>query len=157
MDNYFEKITQEELLEKAKESDDKNFYKGSKDQDANPTEVPDPQTGELVPYEEPIYSEKEQEAVKIQFRDWDDCVNKTYYVLKDEFENTVGQSVGIQFREYGMNTLQEAMASLYTFNDTTFAVKFKDLSKLEFYCFRCCCEAESRRCGRQRCCQDRYR
>lgn len=109
---------------------DANFYKGSKDKDANPTEVPDPQTGELVPYEEPIYSEKEEEAVKIQFRDWDDCVNKTYYVLKDEFENTVGQAVGIQFREYGMNTLQEAMASLYTFNDTTFAVKFKDLSKL---------------------------
>ena len=109
---------------------DANFYKGSKDKDANPTEVPDPQTGELVPYEEPIYSEKEEEAVKIQFRDWDDCVNKTYYVLKDEFENTVGQAVGIQYREYGMNTLQEAMASLYTFNDTTFAVKFKDLSKL---------------------------
>lgn len=109
---------------------DANFYKGSKDENANPTEVPDPQTGELVPYEEPIYSEEAQEAVKIQFRDWDDCVNKTYYVLKDEFENTVGQSVGIQYREYGMNTLQEAMASLYTFNDTTFAVKFKDLSKL---------------------------
>ena len=110
--------------------DDENFYKGSKDKAANPTEVPDPQTGELVEYEEPIYSEEAQEAVKIQFRDWDDCVNKTYYVLKDEFENTVGQSVGIQYREYGMNTLQEAMASLYTFRDTTFAVKFKDLSKL---------------------------
>lgn len=110
--------------------DNDNFYKGSKDKDANPAEVPNPQTGELEPYKEPFYSEEKQDAVKIQFRDWDDCVNKTYYVLKNEFENTVGQSVGIQFREYGMNTLQEALASLYKFGDTTFDVEFKDLSKL---------------------------
>ena len=115
-----------------------NFYKGSKDKEANPEQVPDPQTGELEPYEEPIYSEKEQDAVKIQFRDWDDCVNKTYYVLKDEFEDSVGQAVGIQFREYGMNTLQEAMASKYendlpsryTDKPTKFDVEFTDFTKL---------------------------
>jgi phage tail sheath protein FI len=54
------------------------------------------------------------DAWKIQFRDWDDCVNKTYYVDAESFSSTVGQSVGIQYREYGMNTLQEAIASIYT-------------------------------------------
>ncbi|MEE3309702.1 hypothetical protein, partial [Sharpea azabuensis] len=50
------------------------------------------------------------EAVKVQFRDWDDVTNKTHYVLKDEVESTIGQTVGIQFREYGFNTKQEALA-----------------------------------------------
>lgn len=67
-----------------------------------------------------------ENAVKIQFKDWDDCVNKTYYVLKDDFEKTFGQAVGIQFREYGMNTLQEALAGI--FSDKT--IKFEDLSKI---------------------------
>lgn len=115
------------------------FYKGSKDASANPAEVTDPKTGELVPYEEPIYSEDAEEAVQIKFRDWDDCVNKTYYVLKKDFEDSVGQSVGIQYREYGMNTLQEAIASLYTNAlpskytgkaSTTFDIEFTDLSTL---------------------------
>ena len=115
------------------------FYKGSKDASANPAVVPDPKTGELVPYEEPIYSEDAEEAVQIKFRDWDDCVNKTYYVLKKDFEDSVGQSVGIQYREYGMNTLQEALASIYTNAlpskytgkaSTTFDIEFTDLSTL---------------------------
>jgi phage tail sheath protein FI len=115
------------------------FYKGSKDASANPAVVPDPKTGELVPYEEPIYSEDAEEAVQIKFRDWDDCVNKTYYVLKKDFEDSVGQSVGIQYREYGMNTLQEALASIYKNAlpskytgeaSTTFNIEFTDLSTL---------------------------
>lgn len=57
------------------------------------------------------------EAVKIQFRDWDDCALKTHYVLKNNtegfsnvgFEESVGQAAGITFREYGMNSKQEAL------------------------------------------------
>lgn len=53
-----------------------------------------------------------QNAVKIQFRDWDDVTNKTHYVLQDEFRESIGQTVGIQFREYGFNTKQEALAAI---------------------------------------------
>jgi len=49
-------------------------------------------------------------ASKIQFRDWDDVTDKTYYVDTTAFTETVSQAVGIQYREYGMNTLQEALA-----------------------------------------------
>lgn len=56
------------------------------------------------------YCTEPQDAVKIQFRDWDDLTNKTHYVLQKEFEDSVGQTVGIQFREYGFNTKQEALA-----------------------------------------------
>ena len=78
------------------------------------------------------------DAWKIQFRDWDDCVNKTYYVDAETFSSTVGQSVGIQYREYGMNTKQEALASIYTNNDlpsitgnnTEFKVEFTLLSEI---------------------------
>lgn len=56
------------------------------------------------------YCTDPQDAVKIQFRDWDDVTNKTHYVLQKEFEDSVGQTVGIQFREYGFNTKQEALA-----------------------------------------------
>lgn len=56
------------------------------------------------------YCTEPQDAVKIQFRDWDDVTNKTHYVLQKEFEDSVGQTVGIQFREYGFNTKQEALA-----------------------------------------------
>lgn len=60
---------------------------------------------------------KTAEAVKIQFRDWDDCALKTHYVLKNNnenfenigFEESVGQAAGITFREYGMNSKQEAL------------------------------------------------
>lgn len=58
------------------------------------------------------YCHEPLEAVKIQFRDWDDVSNKTHYVLKEEFESTIGQTIGIQFREYGFNTLQEDLATL---------------------------------------------
>ena len=68
-----------------------------------------------------------EDAVKIQFKDWDDCVNKTFYVLKDEFEDTCGQAVGIQFRECGMNTLQEALAMKL---DKDHEVKVTDLSQI---------------------------
>ena len=68
-----------------------------------------------------------EDAVKIQFKDWDDCVNKTFYVLKDEFEETCGQAVGIQYREYGMNTLQEALAMKL---DKDHEVKVTDLSQI---------------------------
>lgn len=57
-------------------------------------------------------TEPPKDAVKIQFRDWDDVTNKTHYVLKEEFEKSVGQTVGIQFREYGFNTKQEALATI---------------------------------------------
>lgn len=56
------------------------------------------------------YCTEPQDAVKIQFRDWDDVTNKTHYVLKKDFEDSIGQTVGIQFREYGFNTKQEALA-----------------------------------------------
>lgn len=81
------------------------------------------------------------DAWKVQFRDWDDCVNKTYYVDAESFSSTVGQSVGIQYREYGMNTLQEAIASIYSndlpyktestsANTTEFTVEFETLSEI---------------------------
>ena len=58
------------------------------------------------------YCTNPQDAVKIQFRDWDDVTNKTHYVLQQEFRDSVGQAVGIQFREYGFNTKQEALAAI---------------------------------------------
>lgn len=67
-------------------------------------------------------------AWKIQFRDWDDCVNKTYYVDASAFSASVGQAVGIQFREYGMNTLQESLAAIVTSRE--WDVEFKDLSTI---------------------------
>ena len=98
--------------------DDGNFYKG-------------------VQTSSTIYCKDPKEAIKIQFRDWDDCVNKEYYVLEDDFKNTVGQAVGIQFREYGMNTLQEAIAAKYEYagadpitGTSSFNVKFTDLSTI---------------------------
>ena len=75
-------------------------------------------------------------AVKIQFRDWDDCVNKTFYVLKDDFENSFAQSVGVQYREYGMNTLQEALAMRGTVDGGTlegFEVKLESLNTISTY------------------------
>lgn len=64
---------------------------------------------------------------KIQFRDWDDCVNKTFYVEQSAFEPTVAQAVGIQYREYGMNTLQEALAMN---DEDKLVVSVTDLSKV---------------------------
>ena len=52
------------------------------------------------------------DAVKIQFRDWDDNINKTYYVEKDKFEKSVGQAVGIEFREYNFNDNQQVLAAI---------------------------------------------
>ena len=72
--------------------------------------------------------EDKLDAVKIQFKDWDDCVNKTHYVLKEDFEKSVGQAVGIQFREYGMNTLQEALAGI--FEDEEYNVEYKDMTQV---------------------------
>ena len=71
---------------------------------------------------------EKEEAVKIQFRDWDDCVNKTHYVLKEDFKKSVGQAVGIQYREYGMNTLQEALAGI--FENEEYTVTYEDLSQI---------------------------
>ena len=51
-------------------------------------------------------------ALKIVFRDWDDITNKTHYVLSADFVNSVGQAAGIQFREYGFNTKQEALIAV---------------------------------------------
>ena len=71
---------------------------------------------------------------KIQFRDWDDCVNKTFYVEQSAFEPTVAQAVGIQYREYGMNTLQEALAmndeTVTAINNEKMVVSVTDLSKV---------------------------
>lgn len=55
---------------------------------------------------------EEKDAAKIQFRDWDDNLNKTYYVDVEEFEQSVGQAVGIEFREYGYNDNQQVLAAI---------------------------------------------
>lgn len=73
------------------------------------------------------FCEEPVDAVKIQFRDWDDCVNKTFYVVKKDFEDSVGQAIGIQYREYGMNTLQESLAMNV---DETIAVSVSALSDI---------------------------
>lgn len=49
------------------------------------------------------------EAVKLQFKDWDDCTTKTYYVNKAEANASVGQAAGIAYREYGMSDNSEAL------------------------------------------------
>lgn len=49
-------------------------------------------------------------AVKLQFKDWDDCTTKTYYVNAEETEKTCAQAVGIAYREYGMSDNSEALA-----------------------------------------------
>ena len=48
-------------------------------------------------------------AYKLQYRDWDDGTTKTSYVEESSFTNTRGQAGGIQFREYGFSTPQEAL------------------------------------------------
>ena len=58
------------------------------------------------------YCSAPEAALKIVFRDWDDITNKTHYVLSADFVNSVGQAAGIQFREYGFNTKQEALIAL---------------------------------------------
>lgn len=88
---------------------DSNFYKG---------------LGSATMCEEP------KDAVKIQFKDWDDCVNKTNYVLKDDFRRSTGQAVGIQFREYGMNTLQEALAGIFTFDNKKYTIEYHDMTNI---------------------------
>jgi hypothetical protein len=55
-----------------------------------------------------------ENALKLQFTDWDDCNTKTYYVAEDDVVGTVGQAVGIAYREYGMSEKSEALA----INDT---------------------------------------
>ena len=93
---------------------DDNFYKGSA-------------TSSTL-CEDPIPS------WKIQFRDWDDCVNKTFYVEQSAFEPTVAQAVGIQYREYGMNTLQEALAmndeTVTAINNEKLVVSVTNLSEV---------------------------
>ena len=71
------------------------------------------------------------DAVQIKFRDWDDCVNKTYYVLEDDFKASVGQAVGIQYREFGMNSLKEALAMNASAKDgTQLMVEYKTLDTI---------------------------
>lgn len=90
---------------------DSNFYKGS--------------ATSATMCEEPI------KAWKIQFRDWDDCVNKTFYVEQSAFVPTVAQAVGVQYREFGMNTLQEALAMVGQVEGSPkFDVEVTDLSKI---------------------------
>ena len=93
---------------------DDNFYKGSA---TSSTLCDDP-----IP------------SWKIQFRDWDDCVNKTFYVEQSAFEPTVAQAVGIQYREYGMNTLQEALAmndeTVTAINNEKLVVSVTNLSEV---------------------------
>ena len=60
-------------------------------------------------------------ASKLQFKDWDDCTTKTYYVNTEETEATVGQAVGIAYREYGMSDVSEA---LVVGTDDIYAVKY---------------------------------
>lgn len=47
-------------------------------------------------------------AVKLQFLDWDDCNNKTYYV-ETTAGDTVAQALAISYREYGMAEKSEAL------------------------------------------------
>lgn len=49
------------------------------------------------------------EASKLQFKDWDDLTTKTYYVKKDEAEESVAQAYGLSFREYGMSDKMETL------------------------------------------------
>lgn len=70
---------------------DQNFYKG--------------EYSETTGYcDEPV------DAVKIQFIDWDDCIKKTHYVAKNELSNTIGQAVGLQYREFGLADYSEDLA-----------------------------------------------
>ena len=55
------------------------------------------------------YLERE-DALKLQLVDWDDCNNKTFYVTSKSVDGTVGQAVGIAYREYGMSDNAEAIA-----------------------------------------------
>lgn len=48
-------------------------------------------------------------AAKIQFKDWDDCTTKTYYVDTTATNKTVAQAIGIAFREYGMSNNSEEL------------------------------------------------
>lgn len=69
---------------------DSNYYKGSF-------------TGEDAHYVNTA------NAAKIQFKDWDDCTTKTYYVETDATNKTVAQAIGIAFREYGMSNDSEEL------------------------------------------------
>ena len=60
--------------------------------------------------EVPTYCEDPVDALKLQFKDWDDGDTKTVYVEKDTAQDTVGQAVGLSFREYGMADKGEVLA-----------------------------------------------
>ena len=49
-----------------------------------------------------------EEALKLQFTDWDDQTTKTYYVTTDSVDG-VGQAAAISYREYGMSNNDEAL------------------------------------------------
>lgn len=49
-------------------------------------------------------------AMKVQFKDWDDGDTKTCYISEKDVEGTVGQAVGLSFREYGMADKGEVLA-----------------------------------------------
>jgi len=50
------------------------------------------------------------DAVKLQLTDWDDCNNKTFYVTTASINGTIGQAVGVAYREYGMSDNAEVIA-----------------------------------------------
>jgi phage tail sheath protein FI len=56
------------------------------------------------------YCEDPVDALKLQFKDWDDGDTKTVYVEKETAANTVGQAIGLSFREYGMADKGEVLA-----------------------------------------------
>jgi hypothetical protein len=87
-----------------------NFYKGRYTTSAEP--------GDYV---------TTADAIKLQFKDWDDCTTKTYYVNKDEANATVGQAAGIAYREYGMSDVSEA---LVVGTDDIYAVKYETIPNI---------------------------
>lgn len=91
---------------------DGNFYKGKYAST----------TGDVAAYVTTV------NASKLQFKDWDDCATKTYYVKTDDSNDTVAQAVGIAFREYGMSNDSEELV-IAGADGTNYEIKYATVPK----------------------------
>lgn len=71
----------------------------------------------------------QHDAYKLTLTDWDDCTNKTFYVKAEDVDGTVGQAVGIAYREYGMSDNTEALA-IYEENAGYYGITCKPVKEL---------------------------
>lgn len=91
--------------------DDEAFYKGK--------------------FKDTVYCEDPIDASRIEYIDWDDCAKKIHYVDTSAFKDSVAQSVGLSYREFGQADYMEDLA-IYRENITDrFNPTLEPMSKLD--------------------------